>query len=224
MTFSLVARCADTGRLGVAVASSSPAVAARCAHVRAGVGAVATQNVTDPRLGPKLLDRMALGLSASEAMAEVLADEPYPAFRQLLAVDAQGRTAIHSGPRALGIWAVAEGAGVASGGNLLAHDGVPRGIVQAFAASVGTLGDRLIAAMQAGLAAGGEAGPIHSSGMLIAERESWPWADLRCDWTDGNPLADLARAWAVFAPQADSYVQRALAPDAAPSFGVPGDR
>ena len=64
MTFSLVGRCARTGRFGVVVASSSPAVAARCAWARAGVGAVATQNITDPRLGPRLLDLLALGRSA----------------------------------------------------------------------------------------------------------------------------------------------------------------
>ena len=64
MTFSLVGRCARTGMLGIAVSSSSPAVAARCAHVRAGVGAVGSQNVTDPRLGPRLLDRLAAGDAA----------------------------------------------------------------------------------------------------------------------------------------------------------------
>jgi uncharacterized Ntn-hydrolase superfamily protein len=224
MTFSLVARCPRTGRFGVSVASSSPAVAARCAHVRAGVGAVATQNVTDPRLGPKLLDRMQAGLSAPEALAAVIAEEPHPAFRQLLVIDAQGATAIHSGPRALGIWAVAEGRDVASGGNLLAQNGVPAAIVSGFTASVGPLGDRLLAAMRAGQGAGGEAGPIHSAGMLIADRESWPWADLRSDWTMGDPIADVAAAWLVFAPQADAYVQRALAPGDAPSYGVPGDR
>ncbi|MFZ5710470.1 MAG: DUF1028 domain-containing protein [Pseudomonadota bacterium] len=223
MTFSLVARCARTGKFGVAVASSSPAVAARCAHVRAGIGAVATQNVTDPRLGPKLLDRLAAGLSAPEALAAVLADEPHPAFRQLLVIDAEGRTAIHSGPRALGTWAEARGRDVASGGNLLAHAGIPAAIVAAFETAPGALGDRLLAAMKAGLTAGGEAGPIHSAGMLISGRESWPWADLRCDWTEGDPIAELGKAWTVFAPQADAYVIRALNPDAAPRYGVPGD-
>ena len=68
MTFSISARCPDTGMFGIAVSSSSPCVAARCAHARAGVGAVATQNVTDPRLGPKGLDLMASGLSAADAL------------------------------------------------------------------------------------------------------------------------------------------------------------
>ncbi|MGB0746159.1 MAG: DUF1028 domain-containing protein, partial [Alphaproteobacteria bacterium] len=74
MTFSLVARCAETGMFGIAISSSSPAVAARCAYTRAGVGAVASQNITDPTLGPKALNLMADGLSAAEAVARVKAE------------------------------------------------------------------------------------------------------------------------------------------------------
>lgn len=222
MTFSLVARCAKTGQFGMAVASSSPAVAARCAHVRAGVGAVASQNVTDPALGPRALDLLEAGASAEEVVA-ILGRAPHAPYRQILAVDAAGGVAIHSGPNALGLWAEARGRDVASGGNLLASTDVPRAIVAAFEAAEGPLGDRLIAAMRAGLAAGGEAGPIHSAGMKIADRLAWPYADLRCDWTEGDPIAEIARAWEVYKPQADAYVTRALDPGAAPSYGVPGD-
>uniref|UniRef100_UPI0025E54F82 DUF1028 domain-containing protein n=1 Tax=Roseobacter sp. TaxID=1907202 RepID=UPI0025E54F82 len=98
MTFSLVARCAGTGMFGMAIASSSPAVAARCVYTRAGIGAVATQNVTDPRLGPETLDLMAAGLSAAEAVSRVIAETDFPQYRQVLAIDARGRTAVHSGP------------------------------------------------------------------------------------------------------------------------------
>lgn len=222
MTFSLVARCARTGQFGTAVASSSPAVAARCAHARAGVGAVASQNVTDPGLGPRALDLLEAGASAEEAVA-ILGRAPHASYRQILVVDRDGGAAIHSGPNALGIWAGARGVDVASGGNLLATPEVPRAIVAAFEATVGPLGDRLIAAMRAGLEAGGEAGPIRSAGMKIVDRLAWPLVDLRCDWTEGDPIAELARAWEVYAPQAEAYVTRALDPTAAPSFGVPGD-
>lgn len=223
MTFSLVARCARTGMFGVAIASSSPAVAARCAHARAGVGAAATQNVTDPRLGPLALDLMATGLGAAEAVAEVRRRADFAEYRQVLAVDPQGRTAIHSGSNALGVWAQAEGPDVASAGNLLAHEGVPRAIVAAFADATGHLGDRLLAALSAGLAAGGEAGPVRSAGLLLVDRVPWAVADLRCDWTEGCPVEAVAAAWAVYGPQLDAYVQRALDPRAAPSYGVPGD-
>jgi len=225
MTFSLVARCARTGMFGVAISSSSPAVAARCSHARAGVGAVASQNVTDPSLGPKTLDAMAAGLPARAALDAVIGAAEFAEYRQVLAIDAGGGTAIHSGPRSLGIWTQASGRDVASGGNLLAHDGVPGAMVAAFEASEGAaLGDRLIDALRAGLAAGGEAGPVHSAGMTMVDRLGWPIADLRCDWTEDCPVEAVAAAWAVYAPQMEAYVQRALDPRAAPSYGVPGDQ
>jgi len=223
MTFSIVARCADTGMFGVAVSSSSPAVAARCAYARAGVGAVASQNVTDPTLGPKGLDLMGQGATSAEAVGIIARTAPFPEYRQVLAVDADGGTAIHSGPNSLGIWTDAKAADVACGGNLLANDGVPQAMVEAFQASTGHLGDKLIAVMQAALAAGGEAGPVYSAGMKLVREVSWPVADLRVDWTEDCPITALATAWDVYKPQLDAYVTRALNPTDAPSYGVPGD-
>lgn len=223
MTFSLVARCPETGMFGLAISSSSPAVAARCAYARAGVGAVASQNVTDPTLGPLTLDLMERGLSAPEAIAEVQSRAKFIEYRQVLAVDANGETAIHSGPNSLGIWTQAQAENVASGGNLLANESVPQAIVDGYLAATGHIADRLIAAMRAGLAAGGEAGPVHSAGMLIVDRVSWPVADLRCDWTEDDPIENIARAWEIYKPQLDAYIQRALDPREAPSYGVPGD-
>ncbi len=223
MTFSLVARCAKTGMFGVAISSSSPAVAARCSYARAGVGAVASQNVTDPMLGPFALDLMQGGMSAAEAIAGVRDQGRFLEYRQVLAVDGHGNTAIHSGSNSLGIWTQAEAENVASGGNLLANADVPQVIVDGFLGSSGHLGDRLIAAMRAGLAAGGEAGQVHSAGMKIVDKVSWPVADLRCDWTEDCPIENIAAAWRVYKPQLEAYVQRALDPSAAPSYGVPGD-
>jgi uncharacterized Ntn-hydrolase superfamily protein len=223
MTFSLVARCAETGMFGVAISSSSPAVAARCSYARAGVGAVASQNITDPTLGPLALDLMQAGATAAQAIARIKADSAFIDYRQVLVIDAAGGTAIHSGPNALGIWAEAQGRDVASGGNLLANSGVPQAIVAGFESSTGHLGDRLIAAMRAGVAAGGEAGPVHSAGLRLVDKVSWPVADLRCDWTDDCPIEALASLWDIYKPQLAAYVQRALDPRAAPSYGVPGD-
>jgi uncharacterized Ntn-hydrolase superfamily protein len=223
MTFSLVARCSKTGMLGVAVTSSSPAVAARCSYARAGVGAVLSQNVTDPSLGPLALDLMQGGMSAEAAIREIKTRGRFMEYRQVLAVDRNGVTAIHSGSNSLGIFAEARAENVASGGNLLANDGVPQAIVDGFLASSGHLSDRLIAAMRAGLAAGGEAGPIHSAGLKLVDRVSWPIADLRCDWTEDCPIAAIATLWDIYKPQLDAYLQRALDPSAAPSYGVPGD-
>ncbi|MEJ6640462.1 MAG: DUF1028 domain-containing protein [Octadecabacter sp.] len=223
MTFSLVARCVETGMFGLAISSSSPAVAARCAYARAGVGAVASQNVTDPTLGPLALDLMQGGMDAAEAIEQVRKQGKFIEYRQVLAVDKTGETAIHSGPNSLGIWTQAQGLNVASGGNMLANDGVPQAIVDGFLASTGHFGDRLIAAMQAGLASGGEAGPLHSAGMLMVDKVAWPVAELRCDWTDDCPIANIATAWNIYKPQLDAYVQRAIDPREAPSYGVPGD-
>ena len=223
MTFSLVARCAETGMFGMAVASSSPAVSARCAHVRAGVGAVASQNVTDPSLGPKMLDLLESGLDAQSALGEIKRTVKFLEYRQILAVDHLGNIAIHSGENSLGIWTQAEGEDVASGGNLLANDQVPTAIISGFTLATGHIGDRLLAAMRAGLDTGGEAGPIHSAGMKIVDTVSWPVADLRCDWTDECPISAVETAWQVYKPQLDAYTQRALNPTEAPSYGVPGD-
>jgi uncharacterized Ntn-hydrolase superfamily protein len=222
MTFSLVARCARTGEVGMAIASSSPAVAARCAHVRAGVGAAASQNVTDPALGPLLLDRLAAGRTAAQALADVTAGRAHIDYRQLMVIDAAGGVAIHSGRQVLGHWAEAPGRDCAAGGNLLANDGVPAAMVAAFEAAAGHLGDRLMAALEAGLAAGGEAGPVHSAGLAVADRLSWPLVDLRIDWAE-DPIAMLRAAWDIFRPQMAAYVQRAEDPTQAPSYGVPGD-
>jgi uncharacterized Ntn-hydrolase superfamily protein len=224
MTFSLVARCEDTGMFGVAISSSSPAVAARCSYARAGVGAVASQNVTDPTLGPLGLDLMEGGMSAAEAVAEIQRRVAFIDYRQVLVVDAKGGTGIHSGPNSLGIWSEARAENVASGGNLLANADIPAAIVDGFLAAKGHIGDRLIAAMRAGLAAGGEAGPVHSAGMKMVDKVSWPVADLRCDWTEDDPIEAIATAWDIYKPQLDAYIQRALDPRAAPSYGVPGDQ
>jgi uncharacterized Ntn-hydrolase superfamily protein len=97
-------------------------------------------------------------------------------------------------------------------------------MMDAFLASQGDLGDRLIIAMRAGLKAGGEAGPVHSSGLKLVREVSWPVADLRCDWTDDCPIEQLARLWEIYKPQLEGYVTRAINPVAAPSYGVPGDQ
>jgi uncharacterized Ntn-hydrolase superfamily protein len=224
LTFSLAARCPRTGQFAVAVTSSSPAVAARCAFARAGVGAVTTQNVTDPRLGPALLAVLAQGLDAEAALERVLAGASYPAYRQLTVLDAHGRTAAWSGENTLGVNAQALGQDAVSAGNLLANTGVPEAARAAFLASdpMLELGARVIGALQVGLAAGGEAGPLRSAGLIVVDREAWPIADLRVDWHDA-PLAELAALWDVWAPQMRDYVTRALNPTAAPSYGVPGD-
>ena len=223
MTFSLVARCSKTGMFGVAISSSSPAVASRCAYTRAGVGAVASQNVTDPTLGPKTLDYIQKGLSAKQAIEEVKHNSQFLEYRQILAIDKNGQTANHTGANSLRIWAEYTGKNVISGGNLLANENVPIKIVDGFENETGHLGDRLISALKSGLNAGVEAGPIHSAGLQICVDGSWPVVDLSCDWIEGCPIEAISNLWDIYKPQIQDYVQRALNPRKAPSYGVPGD-
>lgn len=223
MTFSLLGRCATSGAFGMVVSSSSTAVAARCAYARAGVGAVASQNITDPRLGPQGLDLLAGGMSASEALERLVATAPHAEYRQIALLDREGRGAVHSGARTLGTHAAASGTDCVAAGNLLADTGVPAAMVAAFEGGAGDpLGDRLVGALRAGLAAGGEAGPVHSAGLVMVKAAPWPVADLRVDWSE-DPIAELESLWRRWAPEMDAYVTRALDPATAPAYGVPGD-
>jgi uncharacterized Ntn-hydrolase superfamily protein len=228
MTFSVVGRCAATGAMGVAISSSSPAVAARCAWVRGGTGAVTTQNVTDPRLGPALLDELESGKGAAEAVAGVVASQPAGTvrWRQLTAVDGRGVAAAWTGDQALGVHGQVVRDGVVVAGNLLTSTDVLTAAADEFESrSSASLGDRLVASLAAALAAGGEAGPVHSAGVVIADadpRYTWPVTDLRVDW-HADPIAELERLWLVWQPQERAYLVRALEPDSSPSYGVPGD-
>jgi len=223
VTFSLAGRCERTGMVGIVVSSSSPAVAARCAHARAGVGAAASQNITDPRLGTELLDLIEAGTPADQAVARVSVAARHAGYRQLTAVDRNGVTGAYSGAHTLGRHATAQDRDAVAAGNLLAADEVPAAMLAAFAADPAThIGDRLMAALAAGLRAGGEQGPVRSAGLLICDTQAWPVTDLRVDWDD-LPIDRLHGLWLVWKPQADAYVTRALDPGTAPSYGVPGD-
>jgi uncharacterized Ntn-hydrolase superfamily protein len=223
VTFSLAARCSRSNQFGVVVASSSPAVAARCAWARAGVGAVVTQNVTDPRLGAALLDAIADGLTALEAMDAVVAKAPLAEYRQLAAVDSAGCAAVYSGEHTLGRHASATCANAVAAGNLLGSPDVPAAMLAAFGQTAGEdLGDRLLTALLAGETAGGEEGPVHSAGLVIVDQVPWPATDLRVDWSE-DPLGGLQDLWRVWKPQVTDYLTRALDPRLAPVYGVPGD-
>lgn len=224
MTFSIAGRCARTGMFGVAITTSSIAVGARCPYARAGVGAVATQNVTDPTLGPLLLDRMERGLSARAAINAVVKDRPHVDYRQLTAVDRNGDAANWTGKNILGTHGVYEARDCVAAGNLLQSAKVPEAMAQRFAAAADKhLAERLIQSLEAGLAAGGEEGPVHSSALIVVDKEPFPLVSLRCDWDDADPVAVLRRLWTDYAPQMGAYLTRALDPTAAPSYGVPGD-
>ena len=222
MTLSIAAWDETSGQLGAIIASSSISVSSRCLHWRSGVGIALSQNITDPRLGPRMLNLLADGVSAADAIDATVQSTPHIHYRQLSLIDASGNTARFTGNGVLGCFGSAEGRHCVAAGNLLANESVPAAMVSGFEQSQGSFGDRLIAAMVAGVDAGGEAGPLHSVGLLLGAEPSWPIAELRIDWHD-DPIAALQRGWSVYAPQIDDYVTRAFDPEAAPSYGVPGD-
>lgn len=224
MTFSLVVRHGE--RFGIAVSSSSPAVAARCAHLRPGVGAAASQNVTDPTLGTSLLDELASHGDARRALTAVTGaaeNTETIAYRQLTVLGRSGPGFAHSGARTLGTYASATAEGAVAAGNLLAGEHIPRVLLDAYAAATGELEQRLYTALRAALAAGGEEGPVRSAGLAVVADVGWRVTDLRVDWAD-DPVDRLGDLLDVWLPQRDDYVRRGLDPAAAPSYGVPGDR
>jgi uncharacterized Ntn-hydrolase superfamily protein len=224
MTFSIVGRCESTGMFGVAITTSSICVGARCPHARAGVGAVSTQNITDPSLAPALLDRLESGLDAEQALADLLHDLENSEYRQLTVVDRNGDTACHTGSNILGVHARSGGINCFAAGNLLANQDIPGAMTTRFNELHNQhLAARLLNSLQAGLDAGGEQGDVHSAALLVVDRHPFPLVDLRVDWEDINVLEKLRGQWLAYEPQMEDYRVRATDPASAPSYGVPGD-
>ena len=224
MTFSIAGRCAKTGAFGVAITTSSIAVGARCPHARAGVGAVATQNITDPNLGPMLLDLMSQGLSSRDSIDSIIRDQPFIEYRQLTAVDRNGNSASWSGKHILGTHGVSEQRDCVAAGNLLKSVELPKVMTGVFAANADQhLAERLLRSLEAGLASGGEEGPVHSAALIVCHQQAFPLVNLRVDWDEETPIGVLRKLWEDYRPQMGAYLQRAIDPTAAPSYGVPGD-
>ena len=213
MTFSLVGRCADSGQIGTAVATSSIAVGARCTWCEADVGAVNTQHRTDPRLGPRGLALLRSGCSAQQTLDALVASTPHAHWRQLAVLDAAGNTAAYSGARTKPEMSSASAQDVCAVGNILASALVPPAMMHAFQSDPSApLAERLLHALEEGLAAGGEHVPVRSAHLLVVERESFPLIDLRVDWHD-TPIAELRALWERYAPQVNDYLLRAVDPD-----------
>ena len=225
MTFSITAFDSESGRVGIAITTSSIAVGSRCPWVRAGVGAVATQNVTDPSLGDAILDLIESGKTAKEALSDIVNCKQNMKYRQLAVVDTNGGVAHFTGEYILGTNAVAVGEHCVAAGNLLASAKVPEAMVCSFTSRARNLhlAKSLLLALKAGLDAGGEEGTVHSAALLVAEKHSWPEVDLRVDWDESDPLGQLNSLWTAYSPQSKDYLLRAVSPDDAPSYGVPGD-
>ena len=216
MTFSLVGMCRRTGMFGAAVSTSSINVGARCPWARAGVGAVLTQHRTDARLGPRGLDRLEAGETAAEAIASLTRDDPTIGWRQLAVIDRAGRTAWYHGDRIASIHAGAQGDGCCAIGNIIRTDAVPAAMIEAFeAASQEHLAERLLLALEAGHAAGGEPRQVKSAALLVVHDQPFPLVDLRVEF-DRAPLSELRFLWETYRPRMELFVTRAVDPDSVP--------
>jgi uncharacterized Ntn-hydrolase superfamily protein len=213
MTFSIAGRCARTGMLGAAVTTSSIAVGSRCAFAAAGIGAALTQHTTDPRLGPLMLDQLRRGYTVEEAIGAAVGGTPRSDWRQLAVIDREGKTASFSGTSVKPERAEAHGRDCVALANIVRSAAIPAAMIKAFEASPeAPLAARLIAALEAGEAAGSEFKPLVSAGLMIAHREAFPYVDLRID-SDADPIKTLGRLWHEYEPMADLFVARAVHPD-----------
>jgi uncharacterized Ntn-hydrolase superfamily protein len=218
VTFSILGRCRRSGEFGCALATSSMAAGSRCHFVAPGLGAVLSQARSDPTLGAVGLKRLGAGRSASETLADMIAATPHAAWRQLAVLDAAGGIAEFTGEKVSPPKGAVVGEDAVALGNAVANERVVRAILAGFAAQPDApLADRLIAALEAGLDAGGELEPLRSAALRIAV-PGVPFTpiDLRVDVSE-MPIAELRRYWSLWAPMADGYVERALRPDSAPS-------
>jgi uncharacterized Ntn-hydrolase superfamily protein len=214
MTFSLAGRCSRTGMLGVVVTTSSISVGSRCAYAQAGVGAALSQHTTDPRLGPLMLEQLRQGQEPKRAIEAAVKVTPRSDWRQLAVIDAQGRTATFTGASAKPERGEAHGVDCVAIANIVRSADVPAAMVKAFEAQPGAhLAQRLIEALAAGDAAGGEFRPLVSAGLLVAHQQPFPYVDLRVD-SDPDPIGTLRRLWTEYEPLADMFVTRAVDPDA----------
>jgi len=215
MTFSIAGRCARTGMLGAVVTTSSMAVGGRCAYAQANVGAVLTQHRTDPRLGPKMLERLREGAAPPAILKDFEKTETGIGWRQLAIIDAKGQVAFFNGGNIYSVFKGLVGRDCVAVGNILRNTDVVDAMVQSFEVNEAQpLAERLMRAIEAGDAAGGELKQIKSAGLVVAHRESFPFVDLRVD-LDPRPLVQLRFLWELYQPTADDYVVRAVNPDSA---------
>ncbi|MFC7474904.1 DUF1028 domain-containing protein [Dankookia sp. GCM10030260] len=197
MTWSLLARDPQTGELGVAVATRFFAVGAVCPRVEGGVGAVATQALVNPLYAPDGLARLRAGEAPEQALQALIAADAGRDHRQLHILAADGRMARHTGAACLPWCGGVAAADVSVAGNMLAGPCVVEATLEAFLAHAGQpMALRLISALEAGEAAGGDRRGKQSAALQVASRDPWPDLDIRTD-DHPDPLAELRRLHAV---------------------------
>lgn len=201
MTFSIVARCPDTGMLGVAIATAVPAVGSVCPFVAAGVGAVVTQSWTNPYLGLDGLDLLEAGLSAEQTLVELVAGDPGRDLRQLGIVDSRGGSVAYSGIKCADHYGHRTGPGFSVQGNMLTDEQVIDAMADSFVSATDVdFPQRLMAALQAGERAGGDRRGRQSAAVKVYAQERYPYMELRVD-DHVDPVDELLRIGDVWRAQ-----------------------
>jgi len=215
-TFTIAGRCPRTGALGICTATGEMAVGSRVPYVRDGVGAVATQALTDPRLGPMGLDLLAAGQEAADVLDALVAADPHIEARQLAVIDAEGRTAARTGTGNSDWKGHHLGDGFVAMGNRLTSGDVVDAMAAAFeSAPDAALEERLMRAIDAGRDAGGQEGGQNSAGILVCQDLGYPIVDLRADESP-EPIAELRRLLDLYVPRIPYYRRRAADPTIGP--------
>lgn len=198
MTWSIVAHDRHSGAFAVAVTTCAFAVGARCPHVRAGVGAVSTQSMTNPYLGPAILDALERGLAPRAAIESALAGDEGAGLRQVHAVDVHGRTAAWTGSNCVEWCGHSGGESYSVAGNMLAGKAVVEDTFRVFGERGDLpLAERLVAALEAGERAGGDKRGRQSAALVVTTTEDFPDINIRVD-DHVQPLPELARLLALW--------------------------
>ena len=194
MTWSIIARDAASGAFGVAIATRFFAAGALCPHAQTGVGALSTQALVNPHYGSQGLELLRAGVPAPEVVKRLTAPDEGREQRQLHVIDAKGRIGQHTGASCIEWCGAVAGDGYSVAGNMLANERVVRETARAYEASRRPFAERLIAALEAGEAAGGDKRGKQSAALLIYSTEQYPELDLRVD-DHAEPLAELKRLY-----------------------------
>jgi uncharacterized Ntn-hydrolase superfamily protein len=195
MTWSIVARDAASGAFGVAIATRFFAVGALCPHAESGVGALSTQALVNPHYGAQGLRLLREGLPAEAVVHRLIAPDEGREQRQLHVIDAAGRVGQHTGTSCIDWCGATAGEGFSVAGNMLVGPTVIRDTADAYQRNSSLpLAERLLAALEAGQAAGGDKRGKQSAALLIHSTEAYPQLSLRVD-DHAEPLAELRRLY-----------------------------
>ncbi len=224
MTFTVIARCPTSGRLGIATATRSLAVGARVPHIAPRLGAAAIMAIADPRLGDTALKLLALGYKAPGVIDALVNADPQHEYRQLGVIDADGFAAARTGTHNRD-WA---GHHVRDGlialGNVLVGEHVLDAIEAGYAQTPkAAFEERLMQALEAGRDAGGQHGGQNSAAILVYADRAYPWVDLRVDVHD-EPVGELRRVFDAYVAAIDYYWLRQSDPTVKPLHEVVSDR